>query len=221
MKHFGCIQSTPSCSVLEVWFPAQTSQLTVGSSFHPLEGLCSFSTEMQELRSFLFSVLLWCSSTSDSISSGRRHSPAGGSTHSPSLHHSRHSHLWQTASHRRMFSLFPWSQHGCSHENTPECFMSPCRRQRITTRHKSCLTEASPKRGSQEMNDEDWQKEGERKMWIFSTSDAFVDVLFYADCSLWFNEGWRPWTKEWFLLNYILLNWKSMCENPENHKDYT
>lgn len=90
----------------------------------------------------------------------------------PSLHRSCHSHLWQTASCRRMFSLFPWSQHGCSHENAPECFMSPCRQQKIMTRHKRLAHRGISQK--KEPRDEWWRlTERERKMWIFSHLTLF------------------------------------------------
>ena len=95
----------------------------------------------------------------------------------PSLHRSCHSHLWQTASRRRMFSLFPRSQHGCSHKKhigTSECFMFLCRWRKIMTSHKKLAHRGvSQKRVPRNEWGRLTARKGREKDVMFFTSDAF------------------------------------------------
>lgn len=215
MKHFGCIQNTPSVQCSGSLIPSSNipahSWLVVSSSgravfiFHWDVGASIISV----FTVFVVSQQLWQHLLLRPSLTCRRQRAH------PSLHRTCHSHLWQTASCRRMFSLFPWSQHGCSHENTSECFMSPCRRQKILTRHKKLAHRGIPQK--REPRDEWWRlTERERERCECFHIWRFLDVLLYTDCS-----GWRPWNKEWFLLNCILLKWKSTCEKSESHKNNT
>lgn len=138
MKHFGCVQNTPTCSVLVVMISSSNiparSQLVVSSS---VRAVFIFPLRSSSYDHFCF--LCFCDVPASLTASPLppvTHLQEAESRKEHSLDRSCQSHLWQAASLCRMFSLFPRSQHGCSRENTPECFMSPCRWQKIMTTHE-------------------------------------------------------------------------------------